>query len=249
MTQSSEAQVKYHQRMPTHIVVAEDDPLQAELLRRYLEAERYRVTTVADGREVLEVTRREQPDLLLLDIMLPRVDGLDICRILRAETDMPILMVTARTTEDDILLGLDLGADDYITKPYSPRQLVARVRTVLRRFQVSHDSDRVSVAGTVTIDPARHEARVRGELVAFTRAEFRLLEMLSTNAGLVFSRGQLLEHMHGSDRFITERTVDVHVRNIRAKIEADPSDPRLLLTVYGVGYKFVDSDPVSNASR
>jgi DNA-binding response OmpR family regulator len=234
---------KYHGQMVAHVVLAEDDPLQAELLRRYLESEHYRVTVAGDGREVLETVRREPPDLLILDVMLPRVDGLDVCRVLRAESDVPILMLTAKSTEDDILLGLDLGADDYVTKPYSPRQLMARVRTLLRRSRISGAADeRRTVIGAIAVDSARHEVRVDGDLVELTRAEFRLLDVLVENVGLVFSRAQLLERIHGTDRFITERTIDVHVRNVRAKIESDPSDPRYLLTVYGVGYKFASKD-------
>jgi len=237
---------KYHRTMPVHVVLAEDDPLQAELLRRYLESEQYRVTVAVDGREVLDVVRRERPELLILDVMLPRVDGLDVCRILRAESDVPILMLTARSSEDDILLGLDLGADDYVTKPYSPRQLMARVRTLLRRVRLSEgSSEDAGTPGPVAIDPARHEVRVRGELVELTRAEFRLLAVLVENTGLVFSRAQLLDRIHGSDRFITERTIDVHVRNVRAKIEPDPSAPQHLLTVYGIGYKFVAAGSAS----
>jgi len=231
----------YDRSMAVHVLVGEDDRLQAELLRRYLESEKYRVTVVSDGREVLEAARRDHPDLLVLDLMLPRVDGLDVCRILRAESDMPILMVTARSTEDDILLGLDLGADDYVTKPYSPRQLMARVRTLLRRARTVGIADAPASAGPIHVDAARHEVRVNGELVELTVAEFRLLEVLTENPGIVFTRAQLLERIHGSDRFITERTIDVHVRNVRAKIEQNPASPRHLLAVYGVGYKFIEA--------
>ena len=231
----------YDRSMAVHVLVGEDDRLQAELLRRYLESENYRVTVVSDGREVLEAARRDHPDLLVLDLMLPRVDGLDVCRILRAESDMPILMVTARSTEDDILLGLDLGADDYVTKPYSPRQLMARVRTLLRRARTVGSADAPASAGPIQVDAARHEVRVNGELVELTAAEFRLLDVLTENPGIVFTRAQLLERIHGTDRFITERTIDVHVRNVRAKIEQNPASPRYLLTVYGVGYKFIEA--------
>ena len=231
----------YDRSMAVHVLVGEDDRLQAELLRRYLESENYRVTVVSDGREVLEAARRDHPDLLVLDLMLPRVDGLDVCRILRAESDMPILMVTARSTEDDILLGLDLGADDYVTKPYSPRQLMARVRTLLRRARTVGSADAPASAGPIQVDAARHEVRVNGELVELTAAEFRLLDVLTENPGIVFTRAQLLERIHGTDRFITERTIDVHVRNVRAKIEQNPASPRHLLTVYGVGYKFIEA--------
>lgn len=238
----------YHHLVRFHVVVAEDDPLQAQLLRRYLEAEQFSVTVVGDGREALETVRREQPHLLLLDVMLPRVDGLDICRALRAESDIPILMITARSTEDDVLLGFDLGADDYITKPYSPRQLMARVRTLLRRTRATPAHGSPIAAGEVVIDRPRHEVRVRGRLVELTRAEFRLLDVLAENAGIVFTRAQLLERMHGTDRFITERTIDVHMRNLRAKIEADPAQPAHLLTVYGLGYKFADARGPSSAT-
>lgn len=241
---------KYHGDMAAHVVLAEDDPLQAELLRRYLESEQYRVTVATDGREVLEAVRREHPELLILDVMLPRVDGLDVCRILRAESDIPILMLTARSSEDDILLGLDLGADDYVTKPYSPRQLMARVRTLIRRSRLTGTAvDPGAAPGPIVVDPSRHEVRVNGELVELTRAEFRLLDVLVDNEGLVFSRAQLLERIHGSDRFITERTIDVHVRNVRAKIETDPANPQHLLTVYGVGYKFAASGAPSDATQ
>ncbi|KAA2263476.1 response regulator transcription factor [Solihabitans fulvus] len=230
--------------MCAHVLVAEDDPKQAELLRRYLEREGHAVVLVGDGRAAIDEARRRQPDLLVLDVMMPRVDGLDVCRVLRAESDIPIVLLTARSTEDDVLLGLDLGADDYVTKPYSPRQLVARIRTVLRRARRSGASGARSLqVGDLTVDPVRHEVTVRGEPVECTPAEFRVLAALAAEPGRAFTRGQLLEQAYGLDRFITERTVDVHVMNLRKKIEPDPRRPASLVTVYGIGYKLLGERP------
>jgi DNA-binding response OmpR family regulator len=225
--------------MCAHVVLAEDDPKQAELVRRYLERERHTVSVVHDGRTALEEVRSSRPDLLVLDVMLPGVDGLDVCRILRRESDLPVLMLTARSTEDDLLLGLDLGADDYVTKPFSPRELMARVRTLLRRTRPG-TPDPVLRVGGVTVDPVRHELSSDGVVVACTPGEFRLLETLAEQPGRVFTRAQLLEHMHGFDKYITSRTIDVHVMNLRKKIEPNPRKPMRLVTVYGVGYKLTD---------
>ncbi|WP_370949822.1 response regulator transcription factor [Amycolatopsis sp. cg5] len=224
--------------MCAHIVLAEDDEKQAELVRRYLERERHSVVVVPDGRAALDEVRRALPDLLVLDVMLPKVDGLDVCRILRAESDVPVLMLTARSTEDDLLLGLDLGADDYMTKPFSPRELMARVRTLLRRTSPSAPQPGASArVGTLTVDPVRHVVTNNGHPVECTPGEFRLLEVMASQPERVFTRAQLLEHLHGFDRYITHRAIDVHVLNLRKKIEAQPRKPVLLVTVYGVGYK------------
>lgn len=222
------------------IVLAEDDVKQAELVRRYLEREHHTVTVVGDGRAALDEVRRQRPDLLVLDLMLPLVDGLDVCRILRAEgADVLVLMLTARSTEDDLLLGLDLGADDYLTKPFSPRELVARVRTLLRRARppAAAQADPVLRVGPLTVDSVRHEVRAGGEPVDCTPGEFRLLAALAAHPDRVFTREQLLENLHGFDRYITDRTIDVHVMNLRKKIEPRPGKPVHLVTVYGVGYK------------
>ena len=230
--------------MPAHILVAEDDAKQAELVRRYLEHDHHTVTVVGDGRSAIDEARRLRPDLLVLDIMLPLVDGLDVARVLRSESELPILMLTARSTEDDLLLGLDLGADDYMTKPFSPRELAARVRTLLRRTVPAPTSvDGVLIVGPLRIDPLRHRVEVDGAPVTVTAGEFRLLEALALEPGRVFSRQQLLEQLHGFDRYITGRTIDVHVMNLRKKIEAIPGRPRYLLTVYGVGYTLTDEAP------
>jgi DNA-binding response OmpR family regulator len=227
--------------MCANVLVAEDDAKQAELLRRYLQREGHSVVVVHDGRAAIDEARARRPDLVLLDVMMPGVDGLDVCRVLRAESDVPVLMLTARSTEDDLLLGLDLGADDYVTKPYSPRELMARVRTLLRRARrVQRGSgERVYRVGGITVDAERHTVLADGREVECTPAEFRILEALAARPERVFTRAQLLEHLHGFDRFITERTVDVHVKNLRKKIEPQPRRPVRLRTVYGVGYKLV----------
>ena len=226
------------------ILVAEDDRKQADLICRYLEREGYSVTVVHDGRAAIEVARQRRPDLLVLDVMMPRVDGLDVCRVLRAESDVPIIMLTARSTEDDMLLGLDLGADDYLTKPYSPRELVARVRTVLRRTRKNGasagGSDGPHRIGALEVDPVRHEVRLNGATVETTPAEFRILAALIAEPGRAFSRAQLLTEAFGFDHYALDRTVDVHVMNLRRKIEQKANDPRYLLTVYGVGYKMAE---------
>ncbi|OUC79960.1 response regulator transcription factor [Streptosporangium minutum] len=226
--------------MCAYVLVAEDDVKQAELVRRYLEREGHSVLVVHDGRAAIDEARAREPDLVVLDVMMPRADGLDVCRVIRAESDVPVLMLTARATEDDLLLGLDLGADDYVTKPYSPRELMARVRTLLRRARRSKDPEETLKVGDLLVDPARHLVSVAGAPVDCTPAEFRILETLAAQPERVFTRAQLLEEVHGFDRFITRRTVDVHMLNLRKKIESDPRRPTRLLTVYGVGYKLTD---------
>jgi DNA-binding response OmpR family regulator len=241
-----------------NIVVAEDDAKQAELVRRYLEHEGHTVTVVEDGRAALEEVRRRAPDLLVLDVMMPRADGLDVVRILRAERrETPVLMLTARSTEDDLLLGLDLGADDYMTKPFSPRELVARVRTLLRRNRHAAPTaapstataaaveDDVLTVGTLRVDRARHEVWVESAPVVCTPGEFRILAAMAAEPDRVFTRQRLLEELHGFDKYISRRTVDVHVMHLRKKIERAPRRPDRLLTVFGVGYKL--TDPARNA--
>jgi DNA-binding response OmpR family regulator len=242
-----------------NILVAEDDTKQAELVRRYLEHEGHAVMVVGDGRAALEEVRHREPDLLVLDVMMPRADGLDVVRILRAESrEVPVLMLTARSTEDDLLLGLDLGADDYMTKPFSPRELMARIRTLLRRNRRSaaptpapapapvEDDDVLSV-GTLRVDPVRHEVSVGGSPVVCTPGEFRILAAMAAEADRVFTRQQLLAELHGFDKYISGRTVDVHIMNLRKKIERSPRRPVRLLTVFGVGYKL--TDPAKGAHR
>ncbi|MER7949103.1 response regulator transcription factor [Streptomyces sp. NPDC096079] len=226
--------------MGARILIAEDDEKQSRLIRLYLEREGNSVQVVADGRSALERVRGIRPDLVVLDVMLPFVDGLDVCRILRSEgSDVPILLLTARSTEEDMLLGLDLGADDYLTKPYSPRELTARVRALLRRSRATGAAARDTVlrVGAVELDTARFEVRVAGRAVVLTSKEFSLLEVLAREPGRVFTRAQIIERVFGFDSDVLERTVDVHVRNLRLKLEDDPGRPRRLETVYGRGYR------------
>jgi DNA-binding response OmpR family regulator len=224
-----------------HILVADDDPKQAALVRLYLERDGFDVDVVSNGREALHAARRRRPALIVLDVMMPEVDGLEVCRQLGGDEGIPVILLTARSTENDILLGLYLGADDYLTKPYSPRELVARARTVLRRTRpIREPDDRVIRIGSLHIDVERHEVRAGNGLVEVTPVEFDLLVALGERPGRVLSRAQLLEHIHGGAGFLTERTVDSHVMNLRRKLEPEPRRPRLLLTVYGVGYKLVE---------
>lgn len=225
--------------MCAHVLVAEDDEMQAELIRRSLLSEGHTATVVHDGSAALDAARRLRPDLVVLDLMLPVIDGFGVCRVLRRDDDIPVLMLTARSAEDDVLLGLELGADDYMTKPYSPRELMARIRTVLRRSgrAAGRREDPVVRAAGIAVDPERHEVRCDGAAVECTPAEFEILLAMVSEPERVFSRRQLLECTRGTDRASTERAVDVHIMNLRRKIEADPRSPARLLTVFGVGYK------------
>lgn len=225
--------------MKPTILVVDDDYKTVDLIRLYLEKDGYPVLVAYDGRQALEFARRKQPGLVILDLMLPKVDGLDVCRILRSESKVPIIMLTAKTTEEDKLIGLELGADDYVTKPFSPRELVARVRAVLRRVIAEEEVGPVVLRfNDMVLDVTRHEARIRGDTVHLTPKEFRLLEIMARNPGRVFSRLELLEHAFGFDYGGFERTVDVHIMNLRKKIEPDPSQPTYIQTIYGLGYKF-----------
>jgi DNA-binding response OmpR family regulator len=228
--------------MSARILVAEDDPKQAHLIQVYLEREGHSVLVVNDGRRALEQSRTRKPDLLVLDVMMPGVDGFDVCRILRAESDVPILLLTARSTEDDKLLGLDLGADDYVTKPFSPRELAARVRALLRRAgKTAPGATAPRVVGALLIDAARFEVRVNGRPVLLTAKEFGILETLAAEPGRVFTRAQIIDGAFGFDHDVLERTVDAHVMHLRRKIEDDPLQPRYVQTVYGRGYRLAES--------
>lgn len=229
--------------MGARILVAEDDPKQANLIRIYLEREGHHTLLVGDGRSALEQCRARRPDLVVLDIMMPKVDGLDVCRVLRSESTVPILLLTARTTEDDILLGLDVGADDYLTKPYSPRELAARVRALLRRAGITAGAEGRSVltVGDLAVDRERFEVRVAGRAVALTAKEFGILEVLAGEPGRVFTRAQIIDKAFGFDHYVLERTVDAHVMNLRRKVEGDAAtEPRYVQTVYGRGYRLAE---------
>ncbi|MEW6233276.1 MAG: response regulator transcription factor [Chloroflexota bacterium] len=224
------------------IMVIDDEKKIVQLVKAYLERDGYKVLAAYDGQEALNLAQREKPDLVVLDLMLPGLSGLDVCRTLRQESDVPIIMLTARAEETDKLVGLELGADDYVTKPFSPRELVARVRAVLRRTEPTPTVERVA-RGDITVDLVRHEAWVRGSLVPLTPTEFELLATLIQSPGRVFTRLQLLDKVLGLEYEGYERTIDAHVKNLRQKIEADSRNPRYVVTVYGVGYKFQETKP------
>jgi two-component system alkaline phosphatase synthesis response regulator PhoP len=222
------------------ILVVEDEPKMVKLARDYLERSNYRVITAADGRTALAVFRDERPNLVVLDLNLPGMDGLDLCRALRRESDVPIIMLTARAEEMDRLIGLELGADDYITKPFSPRELVARVRAVLRRVQGDVYQPGLLRTGSLEIDLQGHRVNRDGQTVALSRTEFNLLAVLAQHPGQTFTRAQLLNRLHGVAYDGYDRSIDAHIKNLRRKLEPDAADPQYILTVYGVGYKFAD---------
>jgi DNA-binding response OmpR family regulator len=222
------------------ILVADDDSKHAQLIRLFLERDGHQVLTVGDGRAALDQARARRPDVVVLDIMMPLVDGLDVCRILRAESDVAILLVTARSSENDMLLGLDIGADDYLTKPVSPRELTARVRALLRRTRSAGNAAETLRVGGLEIDAGRFEVRVDGIPVSLTAKEFGIVELLAGEPGRVFTRGQIIDKTFGFEHDVSERTVDAHVVNLRRKIEEDPADPRYVQTVYGRGYRMAE---------
>jgi two-component system, OmpR family, alkaline phosphatase synthesis response regulator PhoP len=225
------------------ILVVDDEPKIAALARDYLEHAGYGVVVAGDGRAALDAVARSHPDLVVLDLGLPELDGLDVTREIRRDSTLPIVMLTARDDEIDKLLGLELGADDYLTKPFSPRELVARVKAVLRRVDASAAPpgarDMVH-AGDVTLDVPRMRVDVAGRAVDLTPTEFQLLATLASQPGRIFTRSQLLDAVHGVAFESYERAIDTHIKNIRRKLEPDPRAPRYLLTVYGVGYRFAD---------
>jgi len=218
------------------VLVVDDDIKTVELVKLYLNRDGYKVLTAYDGVEGLRLAREGHPNLVVLDLMLPGLDGLQVCRILRTESDVPIIMLTAKTTEQDRLTGLDLGADDYVTKPFSPKELAARVRVVLRRLPGERGPDQIT-CGELTVNFLRHEASLAGRPLNLTTVEFKLLGVLAKEPGRVFSRGELIEKALGYDFEGFDRTIDVHILNLRRKLEADPSHPRYVKTVYGAGYK------------
>jgi DNA-binding response OmpR family regulator len=204
----------------------------------YLKRAGYQAVTAEDGQAALRHFHRERPDLIVLDLMLPEADGLDVCRSVRRESDVPMIMLTARVEEVDRLIGLKLGADDCITKPFSPRELVARVRAVLRRTRTQPNSTPPITAGEVIIDPDRRRVKVRGAEVDLTATGFELLAALASVPGRAFSRLELLNRVQGDSHESYDRTIDTHIKNLRRKIEVDPGHPRLIETLYGIGYRF-----------
>jgi two-component system, OmpR family, alkaline phosphatase synthesis response regulator PhoP len=226
------------------ILVVDDEPKIAALARDYLEHAGFAVVTASTGQAALDAVGRTKPALVVLDLGLPGVDGLDVTRAIRRDSSLPIVMLTARDDEIDKLLGLELGADDYLTKPFSPRELVARVKAVLRRVDAGgRVAAEVIRAGDVTLDLPRMRADVAGRPVELTPTEFQLLATMAAQPGRIFTRSQLLDAVHGVAFESYERAIDTHIKNIRRKLEPDPREPRYVLTVYGVGYRFADERP------
>jgi len=220
------------------VLVVDDDVKTVELVKLYLNRDGYRVLTAYDGVEALRLARESHPDLIVLDLMLPGIDGLEICRTLRGESDVPIIMLTAKTTDQDKLAGLNLGADDYVTKPFSPRELAARVRAVLRRLPGERGPAEIK-HGELTVNFGKYEASLAGRPLNLTPAEFKLLGVLVKEPGRVFSRGQLIEKAFGYDFEGFDRTIDVHILNLRRKLESGIKHSVSIKTVYGAGYKLV----------
>lgn len=223
------------------VLIVEDELKITRLVRDYLEQAGFAVIEAADGQAAIAAARAERPDMIVLDLGLPGMDGLDVTRHLRETSSVPIIMLTARVDETDRIVGLELGADDYITKPFSPKELVARIRAVLRRADATLGGGELVRAGEVSLDIPKRRVTVRDREVELTATEFDLLLTLARHPGRIYTRAQLLDSVHGVAFESYERSIDAHVKNIRRKIESDPRHPQLVLTVYGVGYRFADA--------
>jgi DNA-binding response OmpR family regulator len=226
--------------MSQKILVVDDELEIVKVVRAYLERSGFRVITASDGQQALAVFRHERPDLIVLDLNLPQLDGLAVCRAIRHESNVPIIMLTARVEETDRLIGLEIGADDYITKPFSPREVVARVRTVLRRSTPAPEPSSLITIGALSIDPLKHEVQLQDRSIDLTPSEFNILLIMAAQPGRAFSRMELLDAAQGEAYEGYERSIDVHIKNLRQKLGDEPRDPTYVLTVYGVGYKFSD---------
>ncbi|HEX4578478.1 MAG TPA: response regulator transcription factor [Candidatus Dormibacteraeota bacterium] len=233
---------------PAPILVVEDEPALAESIQYSLEREGFRVVVALDGERGVELFRTEEPALVLLDLMLPKLSGLDVCRIVRDSSTVPILILTAKDSEADKVTGLELGADDYITKPFSMRELISRVRANRRRAQMIAGSSDVEIlrGGPVELDDRKHEVSVRGQRVAMTPKEFELLRTFLTGMGRLRTRSYLISEVWGNDYFGDTKTLDVHVKRLRQKLERDPHNPEYLVTVRGLGYRFLDEPPTTS---
>jgi DNA-binding response OmpR family regulator len=226
-------------RMNEKILLVEDEKTLAKALKFNLEKEGFRVEVAFDGEEALNAMSRKEPDLVILDLMLPKIDGYEVCRSIRRSSDVPIIMLTARDEDIDKILGLELGADDYMTKPFNTRELLARIRAILRRtVQQAAAAKNFIKIGDLQIDAIKRKVTVKGREVTLTSREFNLLSLLASNPGKVYSREELLEEIWGDDYSGDVRTVDVHIRHLREKIEEFPAEPNIILTVWGAGYKF-----------
>jgi DNA-binding response OmpR family regulator len=223
--------------MPQRILIVDDERKLVQGLANYFRQAGYEILTAYDGRTAVESAHRDRPDLIILDVMLPELDGMEACRQIRRNSDVPIIMLTARVEEADMLIGLELGADDYITKPFSPREVLARARTILRRVAGNLVANPLLRIGPLELDTDRRSVRVAGRAVELTPTEFELLAVLMRNQGRPLSRTQLLDAAIGDADAGFERTIDAHIKNLRRKIEADPANPALIQTVFGIGYK------------
>jgi len=231
----------YYDMAGKKVLVVDDDVKTVELVKLYLNRDGYRVITAYNGNDALKLAREDHPDLIVLDLMLPGMNGLDVCRTLREESDVPIIMLTALTTDDDRLKGLDYGADDYMTKPFSPRELAARVRAVLRRLPGERGPEKIQ-HGNLMVDFLKHEAYIENKPLNLTPIEFKILGALVKEPGRVFSRAQIIENALGHDFDSFDRTIDVHILKLRRKLEPEPHHPRFIKTIYGAGYKLLETN-------
>jgi len=228
--------------MAKRILVVDDEPKIVRLVRSYLESSGFQTVTASTGREALDLFRTESPALVVLDLMLPDLDGMDVAREIRQSSPTPIIMLTARTEDVDRVAGLEIGADDYVVKPFNPREVLARVRAVLRRAERAEVPHRIRT-GTLVIDLDRHEVTRHGDRIELTPMEFEVLKALAEHPGRVFTRAHLMDALYGQTHASTERTIDTHVKNLRHKLEPDPERPTFVLTVHGVGYKLREDEP------
>ncbi|OGL51331.1 MAG: DNA-binding response regulator [Candidatus Schekmanbacteria bacterium RIFCSPLOWO2_02_FULL_38_14] len=228
------------------VLIIDDDKKLVGMIKNYLEKDGYEIIAAFDGAEGIEKTESHRPDLVILDLMLPKLDGLEVCKLIRKESSMPILMLSAKGEEADIVVGLELGADDYLSKPFSLRELSARVKAILRRVSKLKEDEKskkkILKYKILQIDFQKHEVTINGEKTELTATEFALLEMLATNPGRVFTRDQLLDGVRGRELTPFDRSIDIHISHLRQKIEPDPKEPTYIKTVWGVGYKFEDEE-------
>jgi len=220
------------------VLIVDDDVKLVKLLQTYFTKEGYITYTASDGLDALQVVRERKPDIMVLDLMLPGLDGFDVCRKIRKDNDIPIIMLTAREEESDRLIGLELGADDYVTKPFSPKEVIARAKAILRRANKEVVRSEPIKAGTLIIDLECHQVAKNGQIIDVTPTEFKILELLASNIGKVYSRLQIVEQTQGYTYEGYERTIDAHIKNLRRKVENDPKEAQYIQTVYGIGYKF-----------